>query len=434
MACVFQSELVYDVGTQVGAISCPISLRATQMGREIHKLSARQLPHKSAGRHSDGGGLYFHVRDTGTRAWIFRYRHRHTGKLRDMGLGPFPDVTLAAARSRAASLRAVLRDGTDPLDAKQEGQAAARLARASARTFRECRDAYIAAHKAGWRNPKHEQQWHNSLDTHASQLMRLPVQGIDTPHIMGVLEPIWASKTETATRVRQRIEAVLDWASARGYRKGENPARWRGHLENLLPLAAKVRKVVPRAALPYKEMPQLWKELESMSTVASQALRMQILTAARPSEATGACWSEIDLDEKVWTIPGDRMKAGKDHRVPLPRELVAMLEAMPSREGFLFPGAGRRSAHITIAAPLKILKQLRPGLTIHGFRSTFRDWAADQTQHPRDVAEMALAHTIKDKSEAAYRRSDMLERRARLMQDWSAYCHGTTEAQSQRHS
>jgi integrase len=349
-----------------------------------------------------------------------------------MGLGAFPDVTLADARLRAADMRASLRSGVDPLQARQARAVAAKVAHANARTFKECRDAYIKAHKAAWRNAKHGQQWTNTLDTHAAELLELPVEAIGTPHILGALEPIWTTKTETATRVRQRIESVLDWATARGYRKGENPARWRGHLENLLPEAAKVRKVVPRAALPYGDIPAFWGQLAAIDTVASQALRMQILTATRPSEATGASWSEIDLKAKLWTIPGSRMKAGKDHRVPLSKELVAMLKAVPGREGFVFPGTGRLPGPLTIAAPLKLLKQLRPGLTIHGFRSTFRDWAADQTAHPRDVAEMALAHTIKDKSEAAYRRSDMLERRARLMQDWATYC--TTLAVSPRTS
>ena len=392
--------------------------------KERRPLVANHLHTLPSGMHSDlkRPGLYLNVRSSGSRSWIFRYRDRVTGKLRDKGLGAFPAVTLAAARAETDKLRATLRAGTDPIQAKREADKAEKLAAAKARTFKDCRDIFIEAHKAGWRNAKHCQQWTNTLDTHAAKLLPLPVQAIDTGLVLGVLEPIWNTKTETATRIRQRIEAVLDWATARGYRTGENPARWRGHLANLLPDATKVKKVIPRAALPYPVMGAFWKELAAVDTLASKALRLQILSATRPSEATGAHWGEVDLRAKVWTIPGERMKAGKEHRVPLSGELVAMLEAMPHRNGWLFPGSGRKPGPLTIAATLKLLKELRPGLTAHGFRSTFRDWAADQTGYPRDVAEMALAHTIKDKSEAAYRRSDMLERRARLMQDWATYC------------
>lgn len=399
------------------------------MARETRKLVAKHLAAMPVGRHNDGEGLYFHVRDGGSRAWVFRYRDRVTGKLRDKGLGAYPDVGLADAREASKAQRAFLQAGADPIEAKRNALAAAKLEHAKARTFKHCRDAYVKAHKAGWRNAKHAQQWTNTLDTYAATLLPLPVQAIDTALVIGALEPIWTSKTETATRVRQRIEAVLDWATARGYRKGENPARWRGHLENLLPAVDKVKKVKPRAALPYTAMGAFWQELAAVDTLASKALRLQILTATRPSEATGARWEEVDLAAKIWTIPGERMKAGKAHRVPLSTELVAMLKAMPHREGFIFPGAGRKPGPLTIAATLKVTQELRPGLTAHGFRSTFRDWAADQTGYPRDVAEMALAHTIKDKSEAAYRRSDMLERRARLMQDWATYC-GTATAKS----
>ena len=405
------------------------------MARTTNKLVARNLDKKAPGRHGDGGGLYFHVREGGTAAWVFRYRDRATGKTRDKGLGPYPDVSLAEARAGATNMRATLRGGVDPIESKRAAVQAIKLERAKAKTFKDCRDAFIQAHKAGWRNAKHAQQWKNTLDTHAEALLELAVQAIDTTIVLNVLEPIWTTKTETATRVRQRIEAVLDWATTRGYRKGENPARWRGHLENLLPEASKVRKVEPRAALPYALMGAFWKKLAAINTLASQALRLQILTATRPSEATGAQWSEFDLAARTWTIPGSRMKAGKDHRVPLSKELVTMLETLDdARDGWLFPGTGRNPAPLTIAATLKLVKELRPGITAHGFRSTFRDWAADQTAYPRDVAEMALAHTIKDKSEAAYRRSDMLERRAALMQDWSNYCHQTANrTQGARH-
>lgn len=392
------------------------------------KLVAKHLTGLGTGRHNDGDGLYLHVRGV-SRAWAFRYRDRVTGKLREKGLGGFPAVSLSAARAEAGKLRGDLRSGTDPINAKRKDELSAKLEATKARTFEQCRDAYITAHKAGWRNAKHGQQWVNTLTSHAAKLLPLPVQAIDTAIVLSALEPIWTAKTETASRVRQRIEAVLDWATARGYRTGENPARWRGHLANLLPDAGKVKKVVPRAALPYDDMASFWQQLSAVDTLASKALRLQILTAARPGEACGARWEEMDMTAKVWTIPGERMKVGKEHRVPLSTEAVALLEAVPGdRKGVIFPGTGRKPAPLTIAAPLKLLKELRPGLTVHGFRSTFRDWAGDKTAHSRDVAEMALAHTIKDKSEAAYRRSDMLERRRELMQQWASYC-GTPKAE-----
>lgn len=393
------------------------------MAKDINKLVARHLDKMSAGRHNDGDGLYFHVRDSGSRAWVFRYRDRVTAKHRDKGLGSFPEVTLAEAREEAAKMRLTLRTGVDPIDAKREALRTAQADRAKAKTFKYCRDAYVKAHKAGWRNEKHAQQWTNTIDTHAAILLAKPVDSIDTAAVLQVLEAIWSDKTETATRVRQRIECVLDWATVRGYRKGENPARWRGHLDKLLPAATKVRTVKPHAALPYVAMAAFWTKLAALKTLASKALRLQILTATRPSEAIEAQWNEFDLDANVWTIPGERMKAGKPHRVPLSTEALAILTSIPSDgSGWVFPGEGRKPGPMTTAATLKVAKELKAGLTGHGFRSTFRDWAGDETAHPREIAEAALAHTIKDKSEAAYRRQDALQRRAILMQDWATYC------------
>ena len=393
------------------------------MPKNTPGLVAKHLGSKPPGRYGDGGGLYFHVRDTGSRAWVFRYRDRITAKLRDKGLGAYPDVSLAEAREEAAKLRATLRAGVDPIEAKREALRAAKAEHGKAKTFKYCRDAYVKAHKAGWRNAKHAQQWTNTLDTHAAMLMGMPVDAIDTAALLQVLEPIWTDKTETASRVRQRIEAVLDWAAVRGYRKGENPARWRGHLDKLLPAPTKVKTVKPHAALPYESMFDFWAKLAAMDTLASRALRLQILTATRPSETVEAQWVEFDMDANVWTIPAERMKAGKPHRVPLSKEAVALLEEMPGkRTGYLFPGEGRKPGPMTTAATLKVAKELRAGLTGHGFRSTFRDWAGDETAYPREIAEAALAHTIKDKSEAAYRRQDALLRRSKLMQEWATYC------------
>lgn len=393
------------------------------MAKSSNKLVARHLDKLPAGRHNDGDGLYLHVRESGSRAWVFRYRDRITSKLRDSGLGAFPDVSLAGAREAAAILRGTLRAGIDPIDDKRSKLQDARAQRAKAKTFKWCRDAYVKAHKAGWRNAKHAQQWTNTLDTHAAVLLDQPVDAIDTTTILHALETIWADKTETATRVRQRIEAILDWATVRGYRKGENPARWRGHLDKLLPKPTKVKKVKPHAALPYTAIYAFWKELAALDTLASKALRLQILTATRPSEAVEAQWSEFDFGGNVWTIPAERMKAGKSHRVPLSPEAVTILDSIPGKqEGWVFPGEGRQPGPMTTAATLKVTQELRPGLTAHGFRSTFRDWAGDETAYPREIAEAALAHTIKDKSEAAYRRQDALQRRSLLMQDWATYC------------
>lgn len=393
----------------------------------VGKLVAKHLAKLPDGWHSDGRqGLYLRVRGS-SRIWVFRYRDRVTGKLRDMGLGALNDVSLSSAREKAKELRDMLAKGTDPLRSRRVVEEAQRVAMqvqaARHRTLAQCRDAYVKAHAPGWRNAKHAQQWVNTLDTYAGDLLNMPVHAIDTAQVLGALEPIWATKTETATRVRQRLEALIDWATARKYRSGDNPARWRGHLDKLLPAVGKVKRVTHRAALPYGEMAQFMAELVQIDSLAAKALRMQILTATRPSEACGARWDEIDLAARVWTIPADRMKAGREHRVPLSAALVAMLEAMPrDPSGFVFPGGGRTPAPITTAATLKLLKSLRPGIVPHGFRSTFRDWAADQTNYPRDLAEATLAHTIKDKTEAAYRRLDMLERRARLMEDWARYC------------
>ncbi|GAB3346498.1 tyrosine-type recombinase/integrase [Marilutibacter aestuarii] len=376
---------------------------------------------RGPGRYGVGDGLYLHVRQNGARGWVFRYRDRSTGRQRDKGLGTFPEITLATARAMALELRRDLLLGKDPIDSARQELETRRLEEARSKTFGACCTAYIHAHKAGWRNAKHGDQWRNTLDAYAATLLPLPVQQIDTAMVVAALEPIWSSKTETATRVRQRMEAVLDWATARGYRAGENPARWRGHLDKLLPPPLKLKRVAHRAALPYPDVPEFMATLALKDTLASTALRLQILTATRPGEAVAAEWSEFDMDSAIWTIPAERMKASKPHRVPLSPSAMKLLRALPAAsERFLFPGKPGR--HITTAATLKLVQEVKPGLTAHGFRSSFRDWAADMTSYPRDVAEAALAHTIKDKTEAAYRRTDMLERRGRLMADWARFC------------
>lgn len=396
------------------------------MARSINKLSALKVRQLSeAGRYGDGDGLYLYISKLGTKSWVFRYRDRATGKHRDKGLGPLRDVSLEQARQAARDARMVLRAGMDPIDRRRQERSETARERASAVTFGYCADRYIAAHAASWRNEKHGKQWRTTLDTYAAPLLPMAVASIETPDVLRALEPIWSSKTETATRVRQRIEAVLDWAAARKYRGTENPARWRGHLDKLLPQPTKLKKVTPRAALPYAELAEFMSELRARDGLSARALELQILTATRPSEVAGARWEEFDLAAGTWTIPGERMKAGKPHRVPLSPAALTLLRALPRLHGeaqaYLFPGFGKNPT-MTTAAPLKLLKELRPGVVAHGFRSTFRDWAADMTAYPREIAEEALAHALSDKTEAAYRRTDLFTKRAGLMADWARYC------------
>jgi integrase len=287
-------------------------------------------------------------------------------------------------------------------------------------TFAECSAKYIEAHRAGWRNEKHAAQWSSTLATYAEPINALPVANIDTALVLRCIEPHWATKTETMTRVRQRIESVLDWARVRDYRTGDNPARWKGHLDQLLPKRSKVPKMEHRAALPYAEISAFMADLRSRNGLGALCLQLGILTATRPGEAAGAEWVEFDLDGATWTIPGERMKAGKEHRVPLSAPAVALLQSLPAHGRYVFPGV--KGKPLTTAAGMALLKDMRPGITAHGFRSTFRDWAGETTKHPREVIEHALAHQLKDKAEAAYQRGDLFQRRAVLMKEWAAYC------------
>lgn len=394
------------------------------MARETARLSAVIVPKLKAGMHADGGGLYLQVKG-GARTWVFRFMlHR---RARDMGLGPLHTVSLAEARDKARECRKLLLEGIDPIEARKARQAEQRLAEATAMTFRECAEAYIAAHEASWKNPKHAKQWPSTLETYVYRVFgSLPVQAIDVGLVMKVLEPIWQAKPETASRVRGRIEAVLDWAKARGYRNGENPAQWRGHLDNLLPARSKVRKVEHHPALAYAEMGDFIAGLRKQGGVAARALEFLILTASRTGEVIGARWDEFDLGAEMWTVPADRMKAGKDHRVPLSARALAIIEEMKAARfdgnEFVFPG-GRAGKPLSNMAMLKLLSRMgRDDLTAHGFRSSFRDWAAECTSFPQEVAEMALAHTVSDKVEAAYRRGDMVQKRRELMDAWARYC------------
>lgn len=375
------------------------------------------------GRYAVGDGAYLQIAAGGTKSWVFRYQR--DGKARHMGLGPFDLVTLAEAREKARDARRLLLNGTDPLEAKATKRRQASLAAAQSVTFKHSAERYIASHAAGWRNPKHKAQWTATLEAYAFPVFGdVPVQAVDVGLITKVLEPIWATKSETASRVRGRIEAVLDWAKARGYRDGENPARWRGHLDKLLPARRKVRKVEHHAALPYVEMPDFMAALRQREGAAARALEFAILTAGRTGEVIGAKWCEIDLEACMWTIPASRMKAGREHRVPLSDRAIDILQGLALENGneFVFAGAREKQALSNMALLMTLRRMGRDDLTVHGFRSSFRDWAAEQTRYPNEVVEMALAHSVSNAVEAAYRRGDLFDKRRRLMADWVAFC------------
>jgi len=395
------------------------------MGRTLNRLSAVAVNTgiSRRGMHHDGGGLYLQVSAGGAKSWIFRFML--DGRAREMGLGPLHAIPLAEARKRAAECRRMRVDGIDPIEARSKHRGSKKLEAAKAMTFDACAAAYITAHNTSWRNAKHRDQWRNTLTSYAGPVFgSLSVQSIDVGLVMKALEPIWQTKTETASRLRGRIEAVLDWATVRGYRKGENPARWRGHLDKLLPARSKIRKVEHHPALPYDELADFVAALRSQEGIASRALEFLILTAARTGEVIGARWDEVDPEEKTWIVPAARMKAGREHRVPLSAATVTVLEQMSEirQSEFVFPG-GRRGKPLSNMAMLAVLKRMERGdLTAHGFRSSFRDWAAERTNFPHEVAEMALAHTVGDKVEAAYRRGDLLQKRRQLMEAWARFC------------
>lgn len=372
---------------------------------------------KTDGRHGDGGGLYL-VKRGGSTTWHLRWMR--AGRAREMSFGSYPEIGLAAAREMALEARRAIREGKDPIAAKAAERGL------EGHTFEVVAGDYIAAHRAGWRNPKHAAQWTSTLTQYAYPIIgRLPVSAIATEHVVRILRPIWETKTETASRVRGRIEAVLDYAKARGWRAGENPAAWRGHLDHILPPRSKVARVEHHPAVPWRDLPAVIGRLEESDGMSARCLRFVILTAARSSEARGARWSEIDLEAGLWTVPGSRMKAGRDHRVPLTEEATAILaplrEVAAGPDALIFPG-GREGRPLSDVALAKALAAAAgEGFTVHGMRSTFRDWAAEVTGYPREVAEAALAHANKDKVEAAYLRGDHLEKRRRLMADWATF-------------
>ena len=414
------------------------------------KRAAAALPRDKASYFRDSGGLYVQLSavrpdltDEEARAkfplgrpasWVFRYRSRANGQRRTMGLGPYHDVSLAAAREQAAKCRDQLRNLIDPLDARREARATLVASASKTVTFDEAVEKYIAAHRAGWKNPKHAAQWEATLSTYASPVMgKLPAQLVGVTEVMKVLEPIWQTKSETASRLRGRIEAVLSWAAVRGYRDQANPARWKGHLEHLLKsrqemagAGLKAARVEHHAALPFAEIHTFIQALRKQPGIAAMALEFTILTAARTGETIGAAWDEISMDAGVWTISADRMKMKREHVVPLSDRCMEILRAMePFRKDgstFVFPGA-KQGRGLSNMSMLMLLQRMgRKDLTVHGFRSCFRDWASETTAHERDVVEMALAHSIPNKAEAAYRRGSLLDKRRRLMDDWARRC------------
>lgn len=394
--------------------------------RELSAVEVRRLT--SPGLHSVGGvaGLLLRVTDSGSRSWVLRATVG--SKRRDIGLGAFPDTPLADARNKARDARDKIRDGIDPVEERREARRALIQAQASQITFDEAARQYLAAKRHEFKNPKHVKQWESTLKTYASPVIgTLPVSEVELTHIVRILEPIWYDKTETAARLRGRIENVLAWATTSGYRKGDNPARWRGHLDTVLPKPSKVSKVQHHRALPVDEVGTFMHDLRKREGMAAKALQFVVLTGARSGEVRGATWDEVNLTERVWTIPADRMKSGREHRVPLSDNAAALLESLPVFEGspYVFPAArGGKLSDMSLSA---VMKRMDVDATPHGFRSTFRDWCSEHTAYPHEVIEMSLAHVIPDKVERAYRRGDLFKKRARLMRDWASFCNTVIE-------
>ena len=402
------------------------------MARQQQRLSALQVSKLTKpGLYGDGGGLTLQITATGAKSWLFRYMV--AGKAYGMGLGPTHTVSLAEARQKALDARKLLVDGINPLVAKKQNQIAAALAAAKMMTFDQCAAAYIQTHKAGWKNAKHADQWTNTLKTYASPVLgHLPVADVDTGLVVKCLAPIWEGKTETASRLRGRIESVLDWATTSGYRTGENPARWKRHLENLLATISRSSRTRNHPSLPWQRIAAFMAALRAREGISARAVEFCILTACRSGEVRGARWAEFDLAGKVWTIPAERMKARREHQVPLSDAALALLESMPKDGEIVFAGIkGQPLSDMSLTAVIRRMNgDDKPvwvnangdGVTVHGFRSTFRMWAAETTNYPREVAEHALAHQLPDAVERAYQRGSQFTKRAALMADWAAFC------------
>lgn len=395
------------------------------MASRINRLTARMVALAKPGLHSDGGNLYLRVSPTGARSWVFVYRSK--GKQRELGLGGAgpAGVGLADARVRAAEARQTLLSGSDPLEGRKAAEAARQ---AAATTFGSFADKYVSDHRAGWSNPKHAAQWEMTLgDAYCAKIRPLPIGGISVDQVMDVLKPVWQSRPETARRIRMRLEKVLDAAKVLGLRSGENPARWRGNLDHLLPVHAKATKR-HHPALPYADVPAFVAALTQRPAMAALAFRYMILTATRTSEVLLAEWGEIDMEGKIWTIPAERMKARRLHRIPLSDAAMQVLHNVKGKDPCLvFPGQ-KRGRPLSNMALLTLLRRMKLGdaTTAHGLRSSFRDWVAEATSYPAEVAEMALAHVVENATEAAYRRGDLFEKRKKLMQAWADYLNAPT--------
>jgi integrase len=384
-----------------------------------NRLTARKVETAKPGKYSDGGNLYLIVSESGARKWVLRFTWR--GRAKEMGLGSAASVPLTDAREKAASARRKIAQGLNPIDErKRDG---------GIPTFGEMADDVRETLSAGFRNEKHKAQWKSTLEAYAAPLRAKPVDTIGTDDVLAVLKPIWTEKAETASRVRGRIEKVLDAAKAKGLREGENPARWRGHLDHLLPRPSKLARG-HHAAMPYEDVAAFIAQLRKREATSALALELCILTAARSGEILGMRWPEIDLDKKVWTVPADRMKAGREHRVPLSARAVAILRQLETLKtgDFVFAGRARNKPLSNMAMEMVLRRMKIEDATVHGFRSSFRDWAGNVSNFPREITETALAHVIGDKAEQAYRRSDALEKRRKLMDAWAAYCEPKTSA------
>jgi integrase len=395
------------------------------MARQINKLIARTVDVLTKpGRHGDGGGLYLSITKAGARRWVFLYRWQ--GKPTEMGLGSAAkgQVSLARARELASEARSLFASGLNPLAEKRAAQSAV----ASVTSFGEAADAYVEAMSPQWRNAKHRAQWVMTLTRYAEPLRAMDVSAITTGDVVAVLKPLWDQIPETAERLRGRIEAVLDSAKARGLRSGENPARWRGHLALILPKRQRLTRG-HHAALPYRNIPTFFKRLRQSDSIAALALEFCILTAARTNEVLGAKWQEINPRTKIWVIAADRMKAGKEHRIPLSPRAMAILRSLRAAKTspFVFEGNKPKQPLSSMAMAMQLRRLGRTAITVHGFRSSFRDWVWEGTEFPHELAEQALAHTIQNKAEAAYRRGDALERRRAMMNAWADFCQQETD-------
>lgn len=393
------------------------------MGRKAKDLAPLTVAKlNTRGMHFVGhvSGLALRISETGARSWILRITVG--SKRRDIGLGSFPEVSLAAAKEAAKATREQVRQGIDPVATRRSAQAVLRAEQASFMNFEDAARQYMETHEKGWKNAKHAAQWRSTLETYAYPVIgKLHVRDVVLGHILKVLEPIWTEKTETASRLRGRIEAVLSWAKARGLRVGDNPAAWKGNLDTLLPAPGKVAKVKHHKAIDWQDCPAFMQELRQIDSTGARALEFLILTNVRSGEARGATWSEINLDQGIWTIPASRMKAGKEHRVPLSPAAIELLRSLsvPAEKGLLF--ANDKGRTFSDMALTMILRRMKKDFTVHGFRSTFRDWAGETTAFPREVIEHAMAHQLKDKAEAAYARGDLFTKRVGLMKAWSEF-------------